>query len=382
MTTKTMHDSAAATAATTIQKQGGSWREWESASFIKELRALSFRLLERMYKPEEKIFAFKLQKRENGIGQEGISRRYTAITLIGLAGEDPVDVKKALHGQSIQDVCTKLVNDSTAWTNIGDVALTAWAAAAVGVDREASWKRIMQLDPVNASHPTVEIAWVLAAASIDRECRLDSLRDAVAERLLTAFSHPAGIFPHMLGESTGARFKHVSCFADLVYPTHALAHYARRTGDRAALQAASRCAEQFCKVQGDAGQWWWHYDARTGDVVEGYPVYSVHQHAMAPLALIAVLDAEGTDLVAPLLRGLSWMQGCPELDGASLMDPANDIMWRKVARKEPNKLSRMVQGAASSLHPKLRAPAVFAPGAIDFEVRPYELGWLLYAFPR
>ena len=376
-----MTESAASTAST-IQPQGGQWRTWSEAPFIDELRTLSFRLLERMYLPDQKIFAFKLQKHGNDIRKEGVSRRYTAITLIGLAAEDLAAVKKVLHGQPIEEVCAKLVADSASWDNIGDVALTAWAAAAVGVDRSASWKRIEQLDPMNAPYPTVEIAWVLAASSIDRSCRLDDLREAVAERLLTSFNHSAGTFPHMLGKSKGARFSHVSCFADLVYPTHALAHYSRRASDRAALQAANRCAEQFSNLQGDAGQWWWHYDVRTGAVVEGYPVYSVHQHAMGPLALIAAQDAGGSNFIEPLIKGLKWMKSCPELNGGCLMDSANDIMWRKVARKEPNKLSRMMQGAASSVHPRLRAPAMFSPGAIDFEVRPYELGWLLYAFPR
>jgi hypothetical protein len=374
--------SSAAASTAVVQPQGGEWRAWPEAKFIEELRALSFRLLERMYKPEEKIFAFKLQKRGEQIGQEGISRRYTAITIIGLAPEEEHAVRKVLHGQTLRDLCVKMVSDSAQWTNIGDIALTAWAAAAVGIDRDACWKRIQQLDPMHASHPTVEIAWVLAAASIDREFRNDDLREAVAERLLSSFDHHAGIFPHMLGEASGARFRHVSCFADLVYPTHALAHYSRRTSDRAALHAANRCAEQFCRLQGEAGQWWWHYDVRTGKMVEGYPVYSVHQHAMGPLALVAVKDAGGNDFSQPLIKGLNWMKSCPELNGGSLIDPANDIMWRKVARKEPNKLSRMMQGAASSVHSSLRVPAVFTPGSIDYEVRPYELGWLLYAFPR
>ena len=43
-------------------------------------------------------------------------------------------------------------------------------------------------------------------------------------------------------------------------------------------------ASASCRVP--HGQWWWHYDVRDGSVVERYPVYSVHQHAMAPMALL------------------------------------------------------------------------------------------------
>jgi hypothetical protein len=55
-----------------------------------------------------------------------------------------------------------------------------------------------------------------------------------------------------------------------------------------------------------------------------------------------------------------------------------------VARKEPNKLSRYMQAAASSVHPSLRAPGldtIFPPETIDFEDRPYHLGWVLYSWP-
>jgi hypothetical protein len=138
-------------------------------------------------------------------------------------------------------------------------------------------------------------------------------------------------------------------------------------------------------VQGTAGQWWWHYDVRTGRVVEGYPVYTVHQDAMGPMALFALREAGGPDHGASVLRGLGWMSGSPELHGGSLVDPAVGLVWRKVARREPGKLARSLQALASRAHPGLRLPGLdglLPPGAIDYETRPYEAGWLLYAYPR
>ena len=58
-------------------------------------------------------------------------------------------------------------------------------------------------------------------------------------------------------------------------------------------------------------------------------------------------------------------------------------MWRKVARREPGKLTRTMQAAASAMHPALRAPGtdtLFPPVAIDWECRPYHLAWILYAW--
>jgi hypothetical protein len=48
-------------------------------------------------------------------------------------------------------------------------------------------------------------------------------------------------------------------------------------------------------------------------------------------------------------------------------------------------LSRYLQAGASRLSPALRVPGLdllFPPRAIDYEDRPYHLGWVLYAWPE
>ena len=54
-----------------------------------------------------------------------------------------------------------------------------------------------------------------------------------------------------------------------------------------------RCLDQVLRAQGPLGQWAWHYNIRTGAVVDRYPVYAVHQHGMGPMAVLAVADATG-----------------------------------------------------------------------------------------
>lgn len=353
------------------------------AAFLDHLRALAFAGLPRMYRPEEKRFVFRLRRTPDGVVSEGTSRRYTAITLIGLAEEDEASSSRVLAGQGRREVAASLLAELPQVDNLGDVALALWAAQAVGVaDRRAGWDRLAALRPDEGQRFTVEVAWALAALTIDAETPHRDLRDRIARRLLAAQGAESTLFPHVL-DGRGLR-AHVSCFADLVYPVHALSWYARATGDRAALDAAARCARHFCDVMGPAGQWWWHYDWRTGDVVEGYPVYAVHQDAMAPMALHAVEDAGGPSFAKEVALGLDWLRSAPELAGGTLVDDAAGLIWRKVARREPSKLARKVQAAASAVHPSLRVPgldAVLVPGAIDFEDRPYHLGWLFHAFP-
>ena len=354
-----------------------------AADMLTRLHELSISGLPLMYEPAERMFVFRVRPNAGGLVREGLSRRYTAITAIGLAAH--ADAAEAVLGKGgIETVSSRILDDVATVTNMGDVALTLWAARALKQPELArALDRLRVLDPVNQPHPTVEVAWALSALCVDEDPMDARLRTELANRLLQAFNAETAIFPHMLGGASSAR-SHVACFADLVYPMQALARYGKLTGDQRALDAALRCARHICASQGSDGQWWWHYDVRTGHVVEGYPVYAVHQDAMAPMALFEVAEATGVNFDREIALGLSWLESSPELEGKSLIDPSAGIIWRKVARKEPNKLSRYMQAAASSVHPSLRAPGldtIFPPETIDFEDRPYHLGWVLYSWP-
>ena len=357
----------------------------DQAEPAQRLRALAVRALARMFRPRERLFAFRLRRDSGRDVLAGTSRRYTAIALIGLAGEAEETVAAVLAGREPQDVCGRLLGDIERSEDLGEVALTAWAARALGHPGAAgAVRRLKEMDPVEASFPTVEVSWSLAALVCGGLAEA-GLAEGVAWRLAASFRRRPGMFPHW---PAGARSpflrRHVTCFADLVYPIQALSHYHRATGDAGALDVANRCADSMCDLQGPAGQWWWHFDARVGRVVERFPVYAVHQDSMAPMALFALRDAGGRDHADAAARGMAWLTDPPEIRG-SLIDAQAGAIWRKVARHEPGKLVRGLQAAASRLHPALRAPgvnALFRPGWIDYETRPYHMGWILHAWPR
>ena len=153
------------------------------------------------------------------------------------------------------------------------------------------------------------------------------------------------------------------------------------TGDSAAMAAAEVTARLLVGAQGAAGQWWWHYDARTGDVVERYPTYSVHQHGMAPMVLSELAAAGGTDHREAVQRGFDWLSTHPECV-EPVVAPDLGVVWRKVGRREPFKAARAAGALATRVRPGARVPfvdRVWPAGRVDYECRPYELGWLLYA---
>jgi len=279
-----------------------------------------------------------------------------------------------------------LISEAARSDNLGNIALSVWAASASGYgERGAALNRLADMKADQKPYPTVELAWALEALCHEQGHRAEDLQRKLAQRLIQAFNPDSGAFPHAIGD-VGSRLRsHVSCFADMVYPIRALSTFARRWGDSSALDAARRCGDLICRLQGPAGQWWWHYDYRTGRVVEHYPVYSVHQDGMAPMALLALDEAGGGNHAGGIARGLDWIGHSPEV-ASPLIDKTADLIWRKVGRRGPKKVSRYLQAVASRLHPSCRVPGlnrVFPADAVDYETRPYHLGWILFAWnPR
>ncbi len=352
---------------------------------VRQLRSMAVHALARMYRPEEQLFAFTLRKSGQSEILEGVSRRYTAIALIGLANEDQSVVSEVLGGQSPEDVCGRLVADLGESRELGEVALTAWAARMLRhPDAHQAVETLRRMDPTSGVYPTVEFSWALMALVIAGSDATDmALADRIATDLIDSFREKVGVFPHAPARKGLAALRaHVSCFADFVYPVQALSHYHQATGNARAAEVATSCAENMCRLQGPEGQWWWHFDVRTSQVVERYPVYAVHQDSMAPMSLFAVAEACGRDHSKSIEKGLRWLAN-PAEKIESLIDTNRNVIWRKVARREPGRGVRGLQAAASRLHPSVRLPAVdiaFPPNTVDWESRPYHMGWILYAW--
>ncbi|MEV4805799.1 hypothetical protein AB0K18_37865 [Nonomuraea sp. NPDC049421] len=348
--------------------------------FVTGMVDLAVRGLPPAYEDGEFVFTRRARRELGGTWTavpEGRSIRYAAIVALGVATLDEQRQRAALAGDDVHDLVGALVKRLPEVSGVGDAALICWAAAETGhADLGRALDRLDELDTAPHLH-TVEAAWALAALVAARvgDARLERAR----ARLLGGLAGNR-LYPHALGDGPLVpRFRaHVGCFADQVYPLQALARLHAATGDDAALRAAEQVARGICAAQGPDGEWWWHYDARTGSVVEGFPVYSVHQLSMGPMALLDLADAGGTAYVAQIEKGLGWMMARPGFVRDDLA-----LTWRKEARNDPRKLVRGLRAAATGVHRGLRLGVLdrlYPPVAVDRECRPYELGWLLYAW--
>ncbi|MRK00823.1 hypothetical protein GEV27_04745 [Aeromicrobium sp. S22] len=325
-------------------------------------------------------------RRSDGPGapvrREGTSLRYAAMAALGLSRLPVEEQRSVLGGTTAAELARATGVLALEQADPGAVAIAAWAVAEVaGTIDVALFARLGAEVSSGRPLPTVTLSWMVTAA-VAAGGDLLEMATAMSARLLAAQgSH--GIFPHVVPADSQNRWRrHVGSFADQVYPIQALARLSQARGDAGLVRAAEATADRLCELQGTAGQWWWHYDVRTGDVVERFPVYSVHQHAMAPMALFDLADAGGTDRTPEIVRGLRWIEDHPEVDEPLLAESLG-LIWRKAGRREPAKTVRRISAVTTAIRPGMHVPGLdraFPVSRVDHECRPYELGWLLYAW--
>lgn len=350
------------------------------------LRPMLLARLKEAHRQETALFDRQLRdgRWDETLGTEAITS--SAIALIGLkrAAVDPAEV-----GVDVAATLAAMARATRNHADSGPLGLVAWA--------NAEWARrpFEQLvrdcgipmrdgDELLDGLTTMELAWLVSG--LVHACHRfgdDSSRRLLAparERLLQRLDATTRIFMHATAEGgpIDRMRRHVANFADQIYPVQALAFVAKLDGDRAALAAAQACATRLIELQGPLGQWLWHYDAQRGLAVQAYPVYSVHQHGMAPMALSAVRCAGGKDETAAAELGRRWLDR-NEL-GRSMVDLAAGTVWRSLERAEPavKKLGRKLLSAVGGA-PAASATATARQVTLNLETRPYEWAWCLYA---
>ena len=362
----------------------------DASQLVHRLCDLAVRGLPQMYRATDDQFVFTRAEGLNGkIELRGKSNRYAAIVALGAYWCTEEQQREILGGHSVDEFITVLVKRLPTIGNLGDVALICWAAAQSAhpaLQEALARLRDLDSDPKKAQY-VVEAAWVVSAlATARKQADVEAPLALARERLLGSLRGDSPLFPHATAPGLVPWYRsHVSCFADQVYPIQALARLHASGDDATAFRASGRCADRICELQGDGGQWWWHYDANAGTVIEGYPVYMVHQHAMAPMALLDLTDAGGPQYREHIERGLRWITNPAEFNGAGepLVLDDEGVTWRKIYRGDPRKVVRAVQGATTRAVRGMHVPGLdrmYPPSKVDRECRPYEFGWLLFTW--
>jgi hypothetical protein len=310
----------------------------------------------------------------------GESVRYSLIVLLGLGralSSGRADL--AAEIETLSAVCLDRRNTFTD----GDFGLALWAEARRESDRtdqliEETLSRVAN-DSALSTLPGMEIAWLVLglAHAAERNDRANVGLDRVLQHLRQTRLAPSGLAYHTA--KSGLR-RHLPNFATQIYTLLALTTAARTKRAPWAEPAAVELGGHLLRLQRPNGGWPWLFHADRAVVVEPYEIYSVHQDAMAPMALLELSELTGDDQYAAAARaGLGWSTGDNEL-GVNLLDRDAAFAHRSIRRRAP--FDRVVLGANTA------AALAYSPLTwqrdttleLNATCRPYHLGWILEAW--
>jgi hypothetical protein len=343
-----------------------------------KLVPLALEALQRMFIRDQELFCYREKRLGNRLLPEGLSVRYTAITLIGLLSAQQ-------HGVSIPFDLERLAQRlySATESGLGDLGLISWGLSLqwpiLAQQIAETLKYKIHANTLAVLNP-MELSWLLIGLCMlyrSGVSRDETLAHDTAHVLLSTHEARTGLF-YRTTPGVRSIIRPLASFAMHIYPIYALATYAETFQRMTLLAPAQACADRLCALQLSDGGWPWMYDVRTGTVVDPYPVYSVHQDGMAPMALLKLTQVGGYDFSAAIERGIRWLQQNNALK-ASMIDEKWRTIWRaqEVPRVFGLQARLMVNGLSALL--LKRAGITIGPMEIVAECRPYHLGWLLHA---
>lgn len=349
----------------------------------RETRFIShcLRGLERMYLKSEQIFSASYlvnADRTVNLRNSDQEYRYSMNTIMGIHRVRAVGGDVFFDVESCYRHLASMVVQQT--SSVENIVATVWAGMCIGMKVPAEVLSLFHgilNSAVQARKLTAQgLAWAIAAcAEGTREYweRANGLTRVVIERYI----HPHSMLVRHL--PVGARRDWAS-FAASCYMSYAFLRLARQTADEGTRDIGLRIARSLVKLQGPQGQWGWFYHVPSGKVIDYYPVYSVHQHAMAPFFLLEAIDQGYDEFRDPLVKGFRWILGNNELR-QSMVDGQHHVIWRSVMRHGPaSRLARFGRALGMTHSGRGSGIAEMDSLRINTECRSYELGWALWAF--
>lgn len=370
---------------------------WQCDKECPRLTDLALRALERMFDRDSGLFVFNWNVDSNRLGP--VSERYSAMAAIGLHAakargiQIPFDLPaliKSLHGR----------HEALEARGPGDLALLLWAHVLIHNESSRTvLDRLLpggQLDSLLNSLRTQQLAsigWTLAAFSalyhkVDRSAFIEHVCESIADLIRGAFDLRTQLFRYHIErenhtESLFGYHRAFGNFAVQSYPIYALSAYYQATKDERALRTARACADKICSLQGPQGQWWWIYNVNRGTVADKFPVFSVHQDGMGPMALAKLQRVGGGNYEQNIARSFQWLYGDNELE-VPMINWEKHWIIRAIQRKKP-----FYQPAyhLNLLKSRFSPRGVPIDGRLAFggmetlnETRPYHMGWMLLCF--
>jgi len=360
---------------------------------LRELSEVALRALPLMYDERTGLFSQKALPQGEGLANRGENAYYSAASMVGILAQKLASPDSVVPVGRALDALQAACDESRGAPLLGT---TLWAGALAGDSRSArlveALDRSLAIEAAESAALGQVLRGLVAGAEAFPEVRdraLD-LGGRCAVELLDRHSASSRVFramprrPSGLSTFLGSR---ISSFASQVYPLLGLASLYGLRGETPP-PALRQTAELLVDAQGPLGQWWWLYSPGDATVLEGYPVYSVHQDGMAFMGLLPVEGLGEGSYREALGLGLEWLYERNELS-ISLVQDEPPFICRNIQRvgsdaDAPFGISRanFYRAVARSWRSRSLADRTFAaPEDLEplRECRSYHLGWCLLA---
>ena len=343
----------------------------EPGARVRELLGFALETLPSM-RLEDGTFCYEVAL--PGLAPSGRSLRYTLICLLGLQRAQAAGIDVPVEPDELRTLAMDHIDEPE--MTPGDLALLMWADSRAGMDGmdAIAFRLHKRMGTDLPDLEGLELSWLVIGAA---EAGAYELCDRALQRQLARAGAPGRLFNH---RDAGRRARYPN-FATQIYGVLALAVAARNghESDRA-LATARRVAGRLLELQRPDGGWPWIFDARRGAVVEPYEIYSVHQDAMAPMALLELSEVTGEPKYREAaIRGLDWVFGQNDLS-RPILDREAGILYRSIRRKRGFDRALLYANTATSAAGRAALSGMRGPLEVNPTDRPYHLGWILEAW--
>ncbi len=337
--------------------------------------------LENIYIPSEHVFAASIQLIDGQmvhVRDRNLEYRFTMNTLMGLHRLRMQGVKVFLDIESDYHGMGKRIDEHL--DSPLDIAATVWTGRCLGTEVPpkalSSFQNLLNNAPQMKRLGPKALAWSIIACLTGET---DDYKHALALAKLAAQRYIHPVTGLVRQEPFGFR-RNWAPFGAQSYMAFAFLHLARKTGNDWARDLGLRTVRKLVQLQGEDGQWGWMYHVPTGKVVDYYPVFSVHQYAYAPFFLLEAIDQGYQEFREPLVKGFRWILGKNEM-GQSMVEPARQIVWRRVIRKGSDSKLIKLSRAMLIIHGGLKARTKKALNLdIDRQCWGFEMALPLFVF--
>lgn len=355
-----------------------------NTDFYTSLEELCCSNLKQAFNPNTLIFDRQIYQKQWGktLGTESLTS--TCICLVSI---ERVEIKPSEIGFNPAQTFNALLQLAQSKPYLGGIGLIIWANAVWEMKSLAELQQQLDIPFENltaalTSLTTMETAWLVSGLLHEYQrhpaAKTKEYLDIALNTLLTRYQPASHLMVHAAAQAPWSHRlrRWVANFADQIYSVQALAFAAITSGNEVAQSTATNLANQLAKLQGELGQWWWHYNPHNGEILQSYPVYSVHQYGMAPMALAALQAAQGSNFEPMVQRGRDWLEH-NELN-LKMIDRQANTIWRDIEYHQ-NLLEKVVRRTNSLLGKGDQLTARPLNLKLNYETRPYEWGWCLYA---